>query len=69
MTPARCQKCHGSAILTISIRQFETLEEEHKKRCLDCGHTSYSYIDMTDAEEIRDTELYIEIQREERGDY
>jgi uncharacterized Zn finger protein len=68
MTPARCPKCHSSKIST-SIRQFESFEEEHNCRCLDCGHTWYAYTDMTDPDEIRDMKLYLEQQREERGDY
>jgi hypothetical protein len=68
MTPPRCPKCHSSKIST-SIRQFETFEEEHNHRCLDCGHTWYTYADMTDADEIHNMRLYIELQREERGDY
>ena len=69
MTPARCLKCHSSAVSTDFIRQFETFEEEHSCRCLECGHTWSTYEDMTDPDEIRDMKLYIELQREERGDY
>jgi hypothetical protein len=68
MTPVRCPKCHGNAVSDF-IRQFETFEEEHTNCCFDCGHTWFSYTDMTDPDEIRDMKLYIELQREERGDY
>jgi hypothetical protein len=68
MTPARCPKCHSNQVST-SIRQFETFEEEHNHRCLDCAHTWCSYADMTDVGEIRDMKLYIEQQCYERGDY
>jgi len=68
MTP-RCPKCHSNAVSTISFKQFETFEEEYLYRCLDCKREWYVYADMTDADEIRDMKLYIEMQREERGDY
>jgi transposase-like protein len=69
MTPARCPKCHSSAVSKGLTRQFETFEEEHPWQCLDCGRTWYTYTDMTDPDEIRNMKLYIEMQREERGDY
>jgi len=68
LTPARCSKCHGSKVSDF-IRQFETFEEEHHWKCSECGHDWYTYTDMTDPDEIRDMKLYLEMQREERGDY
>jgi sucrose-6-phosphate hydrolase SacC (GH32 family) len=67
-TPGRCPKCHSNAVSIFSIN-LETFEEEHHCRCLDCGHDWYTYTDMTDADEIRDMKFYVELQREERGDY
>ena len=68
MAPARCPKCHSNTVSDF-IRQFETFEEEHHWRCSGCGHTWYTYTDMTDPDGIRDMKLYVELQREERGDY
>ena len=68
MTHPRCSKCHSSAVSDF-IRQFETFENEHHWKCSECGHCWETYTDMTDPDEIRDMRLYIELQREERGDY
>jgi Transcription factor S-II (TFIIS) len=64
----QCPKCKSTAILLLSMRQLESLEEEYSYQCLFCGKRWEIYKDM-DATDARDMKLHVEQQQYERGDY